>query len=567
MSDTDKPFGPFNLSTVVADTPLGPVYRAQHTGSGQAAAVLLLDRGAAEDKEYLKRFLHQAKVAAKLKHPHLAAVLDAGEVKRQYYLATEWVEGSPVAELLRTAGPLPEKQAVGIARACAVALKAAWETAQVPHGGVSIDEIIVQPDGGVKLCGLALAKLDEASRIGDLRALGAALYQMLVNEPPPPPGHRLPDLAGKRPDLSPHVGEVVEKMMADAQWNYSGYDPLIEDFDALLEQRRPRHTEIQLTLGSSVGSQPVSPAPHEWSRTTPVSGSHKPRRPASRFGALIQSLVMLAIVAGAAWWLWQYLRSAGPAVAPISSTPTPTPASVPVAPAPAAVSAAVPAVAPPSRLALPTFEDIADLTERGRATAKFLGAQRLQGRFKGALAVLDDGQLKWSYVFNRSEGLADFSAGSFGVRDQALHWRSEEMAFKCPLRGDVTIAVEGQLTAADAGAAWTGLLVRWHQETGREHAFGFTRAGAELSETINGQRTVLDTKPFTLKAGERVRYIVTQRGSYCVVTVMGGPMVEGRFRQGAEGFLSLGGNDCSCACASLEITGTVPAAWLRFNVE
>jgi hypothetical protein len=238
-----------------------------------------------------------------------------------------------------------------------------------------------------------------------------------------------------------------------------------------------------------------------------------------------------------------------------------------VAPALPAAPTAVSTVTLPAKPALPTFEDIADLTERGRAMAKFLGTQRLQSRFKGPMTVLDDGQIKWSYVFDRSDGLADFSPGSFAMRDQALHWRSEEIAFKCPLRGDITIAVEGQLADADAGAAWTALAVRWHQESGRECAFGFTRAGAELSETVNGQRTVLETKPFALKAGDRVRYRITQRGSYCVITVMGGPTIEGRFRQGTEGFLSLGGRDCSCACASLEITGTVPAAWLRQNAD
>ncbi|MCX7824719.1 MAG: protein kinase [Verrucomicrobiae bacterium] len=567
MSDGGRPFGPFNLSAVVADTRVGPVYRAQHVPSGQPAAVLLLDRRAAEDKEYLKRFFRQAKAAAKLDHPHLAAVIEAGDVKRQYYLATEWVEGSSVAELLRIAGPLPEKQAVEIARACVLALKTAWEKAELTHGGITIDEIIVQPDGGVKLCGLALASLDESSRIGDLRALGAALYQMLVNEPPPPPGHRLPDLAGKRPELSPHVGEVVEKMMAEPRWNYSGYDPLIEDLEALLEGRRPRNTEIQLSLGAAGASSGDAQGQREWVSTAPQLGLHKTQRRASRLGGLIQSLVMLAIVAAAGWWLWQYLRSGAPETKPVSPAPTPTPAAVPVAAAPAAVpTVATPATTPP-KSALPTFEEIADLTERGRAMAKFLGAQRLQSRFKGALTVLEDGQIKWSYTFDRADRQADFSAGSFAVRDRALHWRSGEVAFKSPLRGDVTIVVEGALTAADAGAAWTALAVRWQQESGREHAFGFTPAGAELSEIVNGQRAVLDTKPFTLRAGERVRYIITQRGSYCVVTVTGGPMIEGRFRESGEGALSLGAKDCACACASLEITGTVPAAWLRQHTE
>jgi hypothetical protein len=288
---------------------------------------------------------------------------------------------------------------------------------------------------------------------------------------------------------------------------------------------------------------------------------------------------MLVIVAVVAWGLWQYLQSAGPPSEPVA--PAPTPAGVSVVPVPAVVPAAVPAapaaapaapaavtaVTPSPKPALPTFDEVSDLTERGRAMAKFLGAQRLRSWFRGALTVLDDGQVKWSYVFDRPAVLADFSGGSFAVRGRALELRSVEMAFRCPLRGDISIAVEGHLIAADAGAAWTALAVTWHHESNRERAFSFTKGVAELSETVSGRRAVVDSKPFALKRGEHVRYDVIQRGDYCVVTVLGGPTLEGRFHDGAEGFLRLASKACASACVSLEIIGTAPAGWLRRNVE
>lgn len=539
MSDTGRPFGPFELFNVVADSPLGIVYRARRTAEDKTVELFRLDRKLASNADYLKRFLHQAQTAAQVSHPNLATVIGSGGIGGQYYLATEAAEGDTVGDLLRSVGPLPESKAIKMVRDCARALQAAWDAAQLTHGGIGVEEIRLQPNGVVKLTGLALARPDENPRVGD------AFYQMLVNEPPPRPDQGMPDLTGKRPDISPFIGEVIDKMRAQATWNYASYGQLIEDLDALFEQRQPPHTQVKLSLGAASVPSAVGNA----EPTTPAHARLR-RRIAFNWTSLFIRLVGLAILAATAWQAWQYFNRAGSRLLPLPPAPATPPPPI----------ALVPAEPPPAVPALPTFESIADPAERGRAMAKHLGVGRLQPQFGGALAVLDDGQMKWSYAFRNDRELNDFSEGTHRLQDGALQLPRAQTAFKCLLCSDITLTVEGRIVEADANASLLALAVAWHQGAGCKRVFGFTRTAAELYETVGGKRVVLATAPFELKTGTPLHYLVTQRGNACVVKVRDGPLLLGTFSQPAEGTLRLVSDGCTSACTALEITGTASAA-------
>ncbi|MBI5397009.1 MAG: protein kinase, partial [Verrucomicrobia bacterium] len=265
MSNLPGMLGSFELQSAVGDAPVGTVYRAQRTNDGAPARVVVIDRNRAGDAAYRQRFLKQAQTAARIQHPNLEAVLDGGEAGGEFYLATEWIEGLTVTDWLAGHGPLPEPTALEITRCCATALKTAWDAAQLVHGGLTIEDIIVQQDGVVKLRGLALAKPQEGARLNDMRALGGALYQMLVAEPPPQPGHRLPNLTEKQPGLNPFIGDVLEKMLAtDPKWAHTGYEGIIEDLAALIEGRQPpsaKPAPLSVGGGGLSLSQPPAPIP------------------------------------------------------------------------------------------------------------------------------------------------------------------------------------------------------------------------------------------------------------------------------------------------------------------
>ncbi len=546
MSDTGRPFGTFELFEVVADSPLGVVYRAQRVADGRAVEMFLLDRRFASDAKYLKRFLRQAQVAARLSHPNLVAVVDSGEVSGQYYLATEAAGEGSVSDLLLSVGPLPELKAIQIVRDCACALQAAWDAAQLTHGNIDVGNVRLLPNGEVRLAGLALARPDEGSRVGDTQALGDAFYQMLVNEPRLQPHQSTPDLSSKRSSLGPFVGEVVEKMRAKAAWNYASYGQLIEDLDALLAQRQPPHTQVKLTLGGTSASSGIADA-------VPTTPAHvRLHRHASlRWNSRPVRLAGLLILAFAVWQTWEYLER--PRLLPLPPAPTTAPAPVALVPA-----------EPPPAVTLPTFENIADAAERGRAMAKYLGVNRLQTAFGGMVGVVDDGQMRWSYAFRSAKELSDFhlSDGQHRLHNGALQLIRSQMAFKYTLLGDITLAVDGQVVEVDPNGPWLALGVAWHQGVGGERTFSLTRTGAEICEIIAGKRVVLASAPFEVKPGTLVRYLLTQRGKACVVKIRDGPLLMCTFTQPAEGTLRLISDGCTSAYSVLEVTGTVPATSL-----
>lgn len=547
MSDTGKPFGPFELFEVVADSPLGVVHRAQRSADGRTVEVFRLDPRFASDTYYLKRFQRQAQAAVRVLHPNLVTVVSSGEVSGQYYLATEATEGGTVGELLRSMGPLPESKALQIIRDCARGLQAAWDTAQLTHGDIGVERIRLLPNGAVKLAGLALARPDESSRVGDTQALGDTLYQMLVNEPRLQPHQSTPDLSDKRPDLGSSVGEVIEKMRAKAAWSYASYGQLIEDLDAVLAQRQPPHTQVKLSLGTT-------PAPSVVADAEPTTPAHVRlrRRAAFNWNSRLVRLAGLLILAAIVWQTWQYFnRTRLLPLPPAPATPPPPIALVPAEP-------------PLAAAGLPTFENITDAAERGRAMAKHLGGGRLQAGYGGMLSVLDDGQMRWSYAFRSSKELSDFhlSDGQHRLQDGTLQLSRAQMAFKCPLVGDMTLAVEGQMADADPNGPLLALAVAWHQGAGSERTFGLTRTAAELCEIVAGKRVVLASAPFELRPGTLVRYLLTQRGKACVVKIRDGPLLMGTFTQPSEGTLRLISDGCTSAYSLLEITSTVPAARL-----
>lgn len=546
MSESGKPFGPFELFEIIVTTPLGVVHRARQTADDQEVEVFLLDPRIAADANYRERFVQQAQTAGQISNPHLMEVGGAGKVEDRYYLVTEAIESGTVGDRLRSAGALPEPDAVRIARDCALALEAAWNTGHLAHGGVSVEEIRLQPDGTVKLAGLALARPVEGSLVGDLRALGGAIYQMLVNEPPPPLNQGIADLAETRDGIGPFVTEVIEKMRQPAHGNYAGYAALIADLEALLDQRQPPNTRAVLSLGATAATPAgTAPSPVVQKPATSLPSFIRPRQASSRASSLLKTVFLLLIAGGVGWGTWTYFHRFGSDLLPLP--PAPNTPRQPIALVPAEPKAVTPASA-----------EIADPVERGRAAAKSIGVARLQPQFGGAVNVLADGQVHWLYAFHDNAELNDFPDGSPSLLNGALWARRSRVEFKCPLRGDITLDVDGHLAEADAGAPWQAVGVAWHKSAGGERGFVITAAGAELYEIVAGKRAILATAPFELKPETPVHYLITQRGKECVIKLRDGPLLMGTFTHPAEGALRLVSDHCISAYTALEIAGTVP---------
>ncbi|NEN77518.1 protein kinase domain-containing protein [Nocardioides zeae] len=191
-------------------------------GRGGMAVVLeardlLLERSVAvkvlsdvdDDERAHERFVAEARLLARLHHPRLVTVLDAGTVDGRPHIVMELVPGSDLAAVLRE-GPLPPDRVARLGAEVAEALAHA-HAAGIVHRDVKPGNVLVEDSGHVRLADFGIARLAEATtrhtRTGtvigspvylapeqvagetvttatDLYSLGLLLLEALTGEPP-----------------------------------------------------------------------------------------------------------------------------------------------------------------------------------------------------------------------------------------------------------------------------------------------------------------------------------------------------------------------------------------------
>jgi tRNA A-37 threonylcarbamoyl transferase component Bud32 len=122
------------------------VYLAQDERSGQPAAVKVMAPELARDDAFRAQFLHEARAAAALDHPHVIPVYEAGEANGTLYLAMRYVQGGDARSLLNRFGPLPFAWAWTIVTQVASALDAAHAHGLI-HRDVKPSNILLDPAG------------------------------------------------------------------------------------------------------------------------------------------------------------------------------------------------------------------------------------------------------------------------------------------------------------------------------------------------------------------------------------------------------------------------------------
>ena len=236
---------------------LGTVWLVRHKVLDTLFAVKILDPGVAEETpEYVERFVREAKLATKIRHPSLVMVHDAGydAGKGVNYLVMDYVNGDTLRDAIAFGGALPEKEAVRIVLQVADVLAAAQRFGMV-HRDLKPENIMLTKDGAVKLLDLGVAKISDgidslktkanavfgtpsyiapeqavdASRVdmrADVYSLGIILFEMLAGRRPytgetpmaimrqllaPSP---VPDVRTVNKNVSPKVAEVLARMCA-----------------------------------------------------------------------------------------------------------------------------------------------------------------------------------------------------------------------------------------------------------------------------------------------------------------------------------------------------------------
>jgi serine/threonine protein kinase len=157
--------GKYRLIGKVGQGGMGAVFKASHVLFDELRALKVMNRVLMSDELLVKRFKQEAVMARKLDHPNAVRVDDIDEAEDgRPFMVMEYIEGQGLKELIRDAGPLPERRAAAIARQVAAGLGAAHAIGMVHRDIKPANIVLIQtPEGEqAKVLDFGIAKLKEA---------------------------------------------------------------------------------------------------------------------------------------------------------------------------------------------------------------------------------------------------------------------------------------------------------------------------------------------------------------------------------------------------------------------
>jgi eukaryotic-like serine/threonine-protein kinase len=269
--------GRYRLESKLGSGGMSTVYLAVDEVLDRAVAIKLLHREISEEADQLERFRREARAAARLSHPNLVGVIDAGEDDGRPYIVFEYIEGRTLKRRIQEEGRLPVDEAVAYAIEIGRGLTAA-HARKLVHRDVKPQNVLIDPDGRAKVTDFGIARSleqkgmtatgrvlgttdyvspeqamgEDVDERSDVYSLGVVLYEMLtgdvpfraetqvgvamkhVNEP-------MPDVQARRPEVSAAVASVVDRATTkDPRDRYGTVAEMVRDLEQTLEVEAAR---------------------------------------------------------------------------------------------------------------------------------------------------------------------------------------------------------------------------------------------------------------------------------------------------------------------------------------
>lgn len=167
LEEVAKLFPQWQVRRLLGRGGMGAVYEMRQPELDRLVAVKLLPIEASRDEHLVERFRREARTLAKLRHPGIVALLEAGiSPAGHFFFVMEHVDGSPLSQLI-AAGKLDAAKAIEIVRQVCEAL--AFAHAQgVIHRDIKPSNILIDSAGRAKVADFGLARLEQAQAAGAL---------------------------------------------------------------------------------------------------------------------------------------------------------------------------------------------------------------------------------------------------------------------------------------------------------------------------------------------------------------------------------------------------------------
>ncbi len=174
--------GTYRIVRRIGSGGMGEVYEATHARLAHRYAVKFLHPGMRDHPEALPRFMREAQVTSRLRHPGIVSVVDFNTLPSGVaYLVMEYLDGEPLGNVLARTGPLPLPRVVDITDQLSSALTAA-HLEGVVHRDMHPQNVFVIPASGgqgerVKILDFGISKIASLSKITGMAAvLGTPQY-------------------------------------------------------------------------------------------------------------------------------------------------------------------------------------------------------------------------------------------------------------------------------------------------------------------------------------------------------------------------------------------------------
>lgn len=266
--------GPYKITEQLGQGGMATVYKAYHAQLDRSVAIKVMHQNFLEDETFVTRFKREARIVAKLEHPHIVPIYDFNEYDKQPYLVMKYIEGKTLKAHLQQ-GALPLNDILHIINAVGGSLAYAHRQG-ILHRDIKPSNIVIDTDNTPYLTDFGLARLAAAGEstmsenmlLGtphyispeqargvkeidgrtDIYSLGVVLYELLVGRVPFTADTPfaiihdhiytpLPLPSRINPEIPPIIEEVLLMALAKRpEDRYASADEMVNDLRDAIEE-------------------------------------------------------------------------------------------------------------------------------------------------------------------------------------------------------------------------------------------------------------------------------------------------------------------------------------------